>query len=96
MTDYYLRAGTLAQLSESIGTLGIKTNGIDGEFHFVDGQRIDIGWLGQIVSVDETTGQVTNDSRFHANLRVSGELTDEQRAALPIINAPLTPYRTWA
>jgi hypothetical protein len=32
---------------------------------------------------------------FHANLRVD-ELTDEQIAALPIVDAPATPYRKWA
>tara|TARA_R110000803_G_scaffold137720_1_gene204623 strand:- start:266 stop:649 length:384 start_codon:yes stop_codon:yes gene_type:complete len=31
---------------------------------------------------------------YHANLRE--ELTDEQVAALPIVDAPATPYRIWA
>ena len=31
---------------------------------------------------------------FHANLR--GELTEEQKAALPLIDAPATPVRVWA
>ena len=31
---------------------------------------------------------------FHANLRE--ELTEEQEAALPTIEAPATPYRIWA
>lgn len=31
---------------------------------------------------------------YHANLR--GDLTDEQKQALPLISAPTTPYRVWA
>jgi hypothetical protein len=32
---------------------------------------------------------------YHANLRVVGELTEQQRAALPLIDKPATPNRVW-
>jgi len=37
------------------------------------------------------------DPRFHANLRVSGELPQEVLDLLPILDpAPSQPVRTWA
>lgn len=33
---------------------------------------------------------------FHANLRMREELTDEQKALLPLIEKPSTPVRIWA
>jgi hypothetical protein len=42
-------------------------------------------------------GEPVTDARFHANLRVAGELTEAQAAELPILDpAPFTPMRVWA
>jgi hypothetical protein len=97
MTDYYLRTNTEARMVEAFAAIGITVQRIDGECHELDGQRIDIGWIGPVTWIDAATGQPQTDSRFHANLRVAGELTEAQAAELPILNpAPSIPMRVWA
>lgn len=41
-------------------------------------------------------GAADGDSRYHANLRVCGELAQDQLDELPIIPAPSTPMRVFA
>jgi hypothetical protein len=42
-------------------------------------------------------GEPVTDARFHANLRVDGELTEAQAAELPILDPPPSiPMRVWA
>lgn len=97
MTDYYLRTNTEARMVEAFAAIGVDVQRIDGECDSLDGQRIDIGWIGSVTCIDAATGQPQTDSRFHANLRVAGELTEAQAAELPIIDpAPSTPMRVWA
>lgn len=97
MTDYYLRTNTEARMVEAFDAIGVAVQRIDGECHSLDGQRIDIGWIGPVTWIDAATGQPQTDSRFHANLRVAGELTEAQAAELPILDpAPSTPMRVWA
>lgn len=97
MSDYYLRTNTEAQLVEAFAAIGVQVQRIDGECHSLDGQRIDIGWIGPVTWIDPATGQTQTDTRFHANLRVAGELTEAQAAELPILDpAPSIPMRVWA
>jgi hypothetical protein len=97
MTDYYLRSNTETQMAEAFDAIGVAVQRIDGECHSLDGQRIDIGWIGPVTWIDAATGQPQTDSRFHVNLRVAGELTEAQTAELPILDpAPSTPMRVWA
>jgi hypothetical protein len=97
MTDYYLRTNTEARMVEAFAAIGVYVQRIDGECHSLDGQRIDIGWIGPVTWIDAATGQPQTDSRFHANLRVAGELTAEQAAELPILDPPPSvPMRVWA
>jgi hypothetical protein len=97
MTDYYLRTNTEARMVEAFAAIGVAVQRIDGECHSLDGQRIDIGWIGPVTWIDAATGQPQTDSRFHANLRVAGELTAEQVAELPILDPPPSaPMRVWA
>jgi len=97
MTDYYLRTNTEARMVEAFAAIGVDVQRIDGECHSLDGQRIDIGWIGPVTWIDAATAQPQTDSRFHANLRVAGELTAAQAAELPILDpAPSTPMRVWA
>jgi hypothetical protein len=97
MTDYYLRTNTEAQMVEAFASIGVEVKRIDGERNSLDGQRIDIGWIGPVTWTDPATEQTQTDARFHANLRVAGELTEAQAAELPILDpAPSTPMRVWA
>lgn len=103
MSDYYLRTDTEAQMARAFANIGVDVKKLDGECHVLDGQRIDIGWIGPVF-IPITTGEDPDiqepplvDNRFHANLRVSGELTAEQIAALPILDPPPSnPMRVWA
>ena len=99
MKDYYLRTNTEAQMVEAFAAIGVQVQRIDGECHSLDGQRIDIGWIGPISRPDpnDPEGAPIVDSRFHANLRVSGELPPEVLAELPILDpGPTVPMRVWA
>jgi len=103
MSDYYLRTNTEEQMVEAFAAIGVEVSGIDGECHSLDGQRIDIGWIGPVI-IPITNGEDPTiqeqpfvDNRFHANLRVAGELTPAQIAALPILDPPPShPMRVWA
>ena len=67
---------------------GIATRNASGEIVAQwDGGRVDIDFIGA----------ADNDSRYHANLRVSGgDLSQDQLDELPIIPAPTTPMRVFA
>jgi len=103
MIDYYLRTNTEARMVEAFAAIGVSVQRIDGECHELDGQRIDIGWIGPVI-IPITNGEDPTiqeppfvDNRFHANLRVAGELTPAQIAALPILDPPPSqPMRVWA
>lgn len=95
MNDYYLRTNTEARMVEAFAAIGVTVQRIDGECHELDGQRIDIGWIGPVTRIVD--GEPVTDARFHANLRVAGELTPEQIDTLPILDPPPShPMRVWA
>jgi hypothetical protein len=103
MNDYYLRTNTEAQMVRAFADIGISVKKIDGECHTLDGQRIDIGWIGPVF-LPITNGEDPTieepplvDNRFHVNLRVAESLTEDQLAVLPIIDPePSQPMRVWA
>ena len=71
---------------------GIATRNASGEIVAQwDGGRVDIDFIGSIYSDGEVV-----DSRYHANLRVCGDLSQDQLDELPIIPAPSTPMRVFA
>ena len=100
MIDYYLRANTEAAMANAFLAAGITIPTVDGQI--IDGTvldyngiRLDLGWIGPVTRIVD--GEPVADSRFHANLRVSGELPPEVLAELPILNPPPTvPMRVWA
>jgi len=98
MIDYYLRANTEAAMKNSFLAAGIEVTGLDGEVVDFNGIRLDIGWLGPVSRPDlaDPEGPPIVDSRYHANLRVSGELPPEVLAELPILEpGPSNPMRVW-
>jgi hypothetical protein len=73
---------------------GIATRNASGDIIGQwDGGRVDIDFIGVIYN-----DGVVIDSRYHANLRVSGgDLTQDQVDELPILDpAPTTPMRVFA
>ena len=89
MTDYFLRTSTKSNMESCLIAAGVATRNASGD---MIGQ-----WGGGRVDID-FIGAADGDSRYHANLRVSGgELTQDQLDELPILDpAPTTPMRVFA
>ena len=99
MIDYYLRTNTEAAMKNAFLAAGITVRGIDGEVVDFNGIRLDIGWIGPVYRPDpnDSEGPPIVDNRYHANLRVGGELPAGVLAELPILDPPPTvPMRVWA
>jgi len=93
MIDYFLRTSTKSNMESCLLAAGVATRNASGDIIGQwDGGRVDIDFIGSIYS----DGDVV-DSRYHANLRVCGELTQDQLDELPILDpAPTTPMRVFA
>lgn len=76
---------------------GIATRNASGDIIGQwDGGRVDIDLIGKIYGIVDKESVVI-DERYHANLRVCGDLTQDQLAELPILDpAPTTPMRVFA
>ena len=99
MSDYYLRATTEAEMKSAFLAAGIEVTGIDGEVVDCNGILLSIGWIGQVSRPDpnDPEGPPIVDTRYHVNMRVSGDLPPEALAELPILDpAPTNPHRMWA
>ena len=101
MTDYLLRTTTEAQMDDALEAAGILVEQDMGEGELalmpVPGAYLDR--IGPIPAQLDPEGEVIKDgdSRFHANLRVTFDLTAAQVAALPLVApAPSVPYRVFA
>jgi hypothetical protein len=89
MTDFMLRTDTEAQMDDALEAAGLLVEQDLGEGEIalmpVPGCYLD------------RIGPMPGDSRYHANLRVAFEMTEEQIAALPTFTpTPVIPYRVWA
>lgn len=88
--DYFLKAESEAALWQALEAAGIVES-IDGSFVKKQGYDLDI--IGVIF---KTTGEIVEQiDGYHANIRTVSELTEEQIAVLPLIEAPSTPTRVW-
>jgi hypothetical protein len=102
MIDYYLRTETEEEMLAAFSAIGILLpagENLDGRVVYLNGVRMDIGWVGPIFDPQNELGlmPMLQDDRFHVNLRVAGDLPEETLAALPIMNPPpATPMRVWA
>jgi hypothetical protein len=100
MIDYYLRANTEAAMANAFLAAGITIPTVDGQIFDgtvldCNGIRLDLGWIGPVTRIVD--GEPVTDSRFHANLRVAGELPPDVLAELPILDPPpAVPMRVWA
>ena len=88
MIDYFLRTSTKSNMESCLIAAGIATRNASGD---MIGQ-----WEGGRVDID-FIGAADGDSRYHANLRVCGDLEQWQLDELPILDqAPSTPMRVFA
>jgi hypothetical protein len=99
--DYLLRTTTEAQMDDALEAAGILVEQDMGEGELallpVPGAYLDR--IGPIPAQLDPEGEVirSGDSRYHANLRVTFDLTAAQVAMLPVVSpAPSVPYRVFA
>ena len=93
MIDYFLRTPTKSNMEACLIAAGVAMFNASGDIIGQwDGGSVDIDFIGSIYSDGEVV-----DSRYHANLRVCGDLTQDQLDELPILDpAPSTPMRVFA
>ena len=99
--DYLLRTTTEAQMDDALEAAGILVEQDMGEGELalmpVPGAYLDR--IGPIPPQYDADGNIVKPGHpeFHANLRVTIELTEEQVAALPTFDPlPTIPYRVFA
>lgn len=97
MTDYFLRTSTKSNMEACLIAAGVATRNASGDIIGQwDGGRVDIDFIGKIYGIVNEESVVI-DSGYHANLRVCGDLTQDQLDELPILDpAPTTPMRVFA
>lgn len=93
-TDYFLKA----ESEEALRNALIQADVINKEHILIDVVGVIWNRTGtQITLPDGTIGpEVVAIPGYHANVRVIGDLTQEQKDLLPIIPAPTVPRRFWA
>ena len=101
MTDFMLRTNTEAQMDDALEAAGILVEQDMGEGEIVLAlvPHCALDRIGPIPPRLDPEGEVIaeGDPRYHTNLRVAFELTEEQIAALPTFTPePGVPYRVWA
>ncbi len=101
MIDFMLRTDTEAQMDDALEAAGIlvEQDAGEGEMILVVVPNCALDRIGPIPPVLDEEGEVTRpgDPRYHANLRVAFEMTEEQEALLPTFTPePSIPYRVFA
>lgn len=105
--DYYIKAETEEALWSALFAADVASESTEDGVTYrgaKSGYALDVIGLiykgtGQMVEVnDPDMGTYTYEEQapiegFHANLR--GNLTDEQKTLLPLIDKPATPNRIW-
>ncbi len=101
MTDYMLRTNTEAQMDDALEAAGllVEVDQGGGELVLMPVAGCYVDFIGAIPPSYDSEGQQIrpSDTRFHANIRVTFELTDEQVEWLPTFTPePSIPYRVFA
>jgi hypothetical protein len=102
MNDYMIRTNTEAQMDAALIAAGLLSEQLqaDGSTALVPNAGVNLDRIGPIPSKHDADGDPipnTGDWRFHANLRMTVELTEAQIALLPTFDPePTIPYRVWA
>jgi len=100
MSDFMLRTDTEAQMDDALEAAGIlvEQDMGEGEIALVPVTGVTLDRIGTIPGKydPETDATTAGDPRYHANLRVTIDLTAEQIAALPLVDPlPTVPYRVF-
>ena len=100
MQDFMLRTDNEDQMDVALEAVGALEEAeiAPGEFALVSVGGFMVDRIGPIPATYNPDGTLngSGDSRYHANLRVSVELTPAQIAALPTFDPePTVPYRVF-
>jgi hypothetical protein len=102
--DYMLRTNTKEEMNQALlaASLLIELQDIENQTILYPISNIAIDHIGPIIKppvLDEYGVEITpstSDNRWHTNIRVDTELTEEQIAALPTFDPlPTIPYRVF-
>lgn len=101
MTDYMLRTITEARMNDALEAAGIlvEQDMGEGEMALIPVAGAYLDRIGAIPPQYDADGNIVKPghSEYHANLRVTIELTEEQVEALPTFKPlPSIPYRVFA
>jgi hypothetical protein len=101
MTDFMLRTDTEAQMDDALEAAGllVEVDQGEGEIALMPVPGCYVDRIGPIPPSYDIDGNIVRqgDTRYHANIRVTFELTEEQVAALPTFTpTPGIPYRVFA
>jgi hypothetical protein len=101
MTDYMLRAENESEMDDALLAAGVaqEVADLDGEIFVVAIEGITLDRIGPIPAQVDEEGIIVRpgDPRYHANIRVTFQLTLEQIEALPTFTPePGIPYRVFA
>ena len=99
--DYLLRTATKDQMDDALIAAGIaqEVADMDGKVIVEPVSGACLDRIGAIPPQYDADGNIVKPghSEYHANLRVTIELTEEQVEALPTFEPlPSIPYRVWA
>ena len=101
--DYLLRTTTEAQMDDALEAAGIlretDIGGGTGELALLPVPGAYLDRIGPIPAQYDADGNIVKPGHpeFHANLRVTIELTEEQISWLPLVDPPpAIPYRVFA
>jgi hypothetical protein len=98
--DYLLRSTTESDLDDALIAAGLAEERTDeeGEVMVLPVAGVALDRIGPIPPSYDIDGNIVRpgDNRYHANLRVTFELTEEQVEALPTFTpTPGIPYRVF-
>jgi hypothetical protein len=98
--DYLLRSTTESDLEDALIAAGLaeERTDTDGEVTVEPVAGVTLDRIGPIPASYDADGNIVKPGHpeFHANLRVSFELTKEQEDALPTFDPlPSVPYRVF-
>ncbi|MGF6878344.1 hypothetical protein [Paraburkholderia sp. MM5477-R1] len=93
--DYYLRAPNADELRKALLAAQLIEPLGGGEYVSCDGMQLDM--IGEL-ALFKDRGDVATLPGWHANLRMSRPLSDDERARLAefVIDPPKAPLRVWA
>ncbi|ADG20409.1 conserved hypothetical protein [Paraburkholderia atlantica] len=93
--DYYLRAPTADGLHKALLAARLIESLDGGEYAPSDGMQLDV--IGEL-AIFTGTGEAATLPGWHANLRMSRPLSDDERSRLAgfVIDPPKAPLRVWA